>query len=220
MTRITGVAFDQESGKPIVGRPVYAFVAPRDTPMDDEAIDPPGGVDRTKTNNHGQWELNLRRTMGIADAYYIVRVWLHSSVSIDVPAGPGPYDVESILLDPAALPPDQPDNWTFPAYIPVSEKGAPGGVATLNSDSKLTTSQRWTVSGGGTGEPSGPLSYTHTQTMPSSVWLINHDLPFRPSGVVVIDHIGERHFPNVSFPNDASVQMQFSVDVRGVAYLS
>lgn len=217
MTRITGVAVDSETGLPIADRPVYAFVAPRDTPMEDEPINPPGGVDRSKTDADGRWELNLRRTVG-NDAHYVIRVWLHSSITVDVPAGPGPYDVENIEIDLSEDPPEPPDNWVYPDYIPLSQKGAPSGVATLDLDGKLTTAQRWTVSGGG--GPGGPLSYEHDQTIPSSVWLVNHDLPFRPSGVIVYDHMDERHYPTMTYVGDSSVQMQFTVDVRGVAYLS
>jgi hypothetical protein len=64
------------------------------------------------------------------------------------------------------------------------------------------------------------LAYTHEQTTPSSVWVIEHGLSFRPGGVEVVDHLGNPHHPTVSYPTAGSVQLGFTSDVRGVVRLS
>lgn len=218
MTLVTGTAIDPESGAPLSGRTVYATVEPRNGPTG--PLDPPGGRDRAVTDNDGKWTLNLRRTAGY-QSHYVIRVWLSETLVIDVPDGPGPYDVNTLIATPGvpgATP--MPPNWTPPAYIPVADKGVPSGVATLDANGKLTASQRPPSSGTGEpGEPSGPLSYRHEQNAPSTIWLISHGLAFTPSGIEVFDHLGSRHHPAITFL-DGGVRLQFDADVRGVAYLS
>jgi hypothetical protein len=75
-----------------------------------------------------------------------------------------------------------------------------------------------TISDGG--GPGGPLSHLHTQDSPSTVWLITHGLPFNPSGVEVRDHVGEPHYPVVSWPDGLTVRLDFTTSVRGTARLS
>lgn len=65
-----------------------------------------------------------------------------------------------------------------------------------------------------------PLAYRHEQAIPSSVWLVPHDLPFPPSGVEVRDHLGNPHHPIVTWPSASTVQLAFGYDVRGTARLS
>lgn len=72
-------------------------------------------------------------------------------------------------------------------------------------------------SGGGI---TGPLSYTHEQGGPSTVWLIDHGLPFLPSGIEVRDHVGTPHYPLVSWPDGSTVRLDFNDSVRGTARLS
>lgn len=72
----------------------------------------------------------------------------------------------------------------------------------------------------GDGGPGGPLAYLYTQPSPSTVWLIGHGLPFNPSGVEVRDHVGEPHYPVVSWPDGLTVRLDFTTSVRGTARLS
>lgn len=74
------------------------------------------------------------------------------------------------------------------------------------------------VSGGG--GTSGPLSHLHVQDEPSTVWFIQHGLSFAPSGIEVLDHVSERHYPQVSYPDPLTVRLDFDYPVRGTARLS
>lgn len=67
----------------------------------------------------------------------------------------------------------------------------------------------------------GPLSYTWSQAMPSSVWIISHPLSFEPAAVEVRDHLGAAHYPaGVAYPSATTVRLTFKRDVRGSARLS
>lgn len=75
------------------------------------------------------------------------------------------------------------------------------------------------------GDPGTPgdvvaLAWLHTQDTPSTVWIIDHPLPFVPAAIDVTEHTGTRHFPQVSYPSPSTVQLTFSRDVRGTARLS
>lgn len=75
------------------------------------------------------------------------------------------------------------------------------------------------------GEPGLPgdavnLAHLHTQDAPSTVWLITHGLPFAPAAVDVLDHLGARHHPQVTWPDAATVRLDFLTDVRGTARFS
>lgn len=100
------------------------------------------------------------------------------------------------------------------------------GTATATNGQVLTKTAdgQWrpmTPTGGGPGgDPSGPLSYLHTQDEPATVWLIFHGLSFQPSGIEVLDHIGERHYPELSYVDAVTVRLDFLSSVRGVARLS
>jgi hypothetical protein len=215
MTRIQGRALDPETLAPIARRLVYATLHPTNAVL--PVIGTPPGVDRTFTDSNGDWELNLRRSAGYA-AHYVVRVWLHKTYRIDVPAEPGPYQVESLLTDEPDGDAENPPSWGLPDYVKRNELGIPSGVATLNADGILTEAQRPPSNGGG--GPSGPLSYQYTQIEPSTVWLITHGLSFVPSGIEVVDHMGVRQYPDITHPSNTAVQLGFDTDVRGTARLS
>lgn len=74
--------------------------------------------------------------------------------------------------------------------------------------------------GGGGGGSDGPFSYLHTQDSPATVWVVNHGLPFIPSGIEVYDNVGTKHYPTVTWPTGTSVRLDFNFDVRGTARLS
>lgn len=90
-----------------------------------------------------------------------------------------------------------------------------GQVLTKQIDGKWRPAS---VSGGG--GDSGPGSYFYEQITPSTVWVINHDLQFNPSGIQVRDHVGDPHYPVASWPNGFTVRLDFEYDVRGIARLS
>lgn len=75
-----------------------------------------------------------------------------------------------------------------------------------------------TLSGDGSGTTT--LSYTHTQDSLSTVWLIEHGLAFTPAGVEVFDHLGDRHYPVLSYPETGLVRLDFLTPIRGTARLS
>ncbi len=107
-----------------------------------------------------------------------------------------------------------------PAYIPGSLDA--GRLQALETSD---TAQEQRIGALEFGAGTGPgvaaaLAYTHTQTAPSTVWLISHGLLFQPAAVVVIDHVGDRHHPRVTWPDAATVRLDFLTDVRGTARLS
>lgn len=128
------------------------------------------GVDRTFTGADGSWELNLRPTAGTGAAIRI-RVWDTATMYVDVPApipgGAGdttPIDVETILVDPDTLDPQDPDPPSL--YLTRAERGRPGGVASLGTDGKVPASQL---------PPSGGGSPSRIEfTAPAAVALSGH----------------------------------------------
>ena len=131
-------------------------------------------------------------------------------VIVNVP-GPGEGGVVEVVLPGGSISPvpDPPaDLGPLTARVDVLE----GSDATQNN--RLTALEL----GGGTSIPS--LAYRHEQALSSSVWVIVHGLPFRPSGIGVVDHLGNPHYPVITWPDDTTVQLAFGYDVRGVARLS
>lgn len=66
----------------------------------------------------------------------------------------------------------------------------------------------------------GATSFTYTQLAPSTLWIITHDLGFRPAGVQVHDNAGQEIVGQVEYPSLNVVTIEFSAPVSGVAYLS
>jgi hypothetical protein len=97
-----------------------------------------------------------------------------------------------------------------------ADAGLEGQVLTKDADGQW---KPMASTGGGGGDP-GPQSYIHEQITPATVWIISHGLSFNPSGVEVRDHVGQPHYPIVSWPNGISVRLDFDYDVRGTARLS
>lgn len=98
-----------------------------------------------------------------------------------------------------------------------ADTGIAGQVLTKDTDGQW---RPMSPTGGSGGGDSGPGSYLHEQISPSTVWIISHGLSFNPSGIEVRDHMGEPHYPLVSWPNGISVRLDFDYDVRGSARLS
>lgn len=69
------------------------------------------------------------------------------------------------------------------------------------------------------GEPSGPISYVHTQYSPSATWTISHSLGYYPN-VTVSDSAGTIIEGSIVYPTANSVVLTFSAPFAGTAYLS
>jgi hypothetical protein len=76
---------------------------------------------------------------------------------------------------------------------------------------------------GATG-PAGPsgVGYTHTQSTPGTVWVINHELGFNPAGIVVtsVDGFMLDGFGVQYLTTGESLRLSFDLSVAGVAQLS
>lgn len=73
-------------------------------------------------------------------------------------------------------------------------------------------------SGGGTG--TSGQGYTHVQSASSTIWNIVHSLPFYPN-VTVVDGSGGQIFPgSLTYVDATHIQLTFSANVGGIAYLS
>lgn len=76
------------------------------------------------------------------------------------------------------------------------------------------------------GGPPGPRgegnAFAFTQTVPGTVWTIEHDLGYNPGGVMVIDSDGfvrDGFGVQVLVPG-VSLRLSFDISLAGVAYLS
>lgn len=72
--------------------------------------------------------------------------------------------------------------------------------------------------------PQGPTgisggSFEHQQVSPSTTWVIDHPLPYRPA-VTTVDSGGFQIFGDVSYPLPARVVVAYSAPVGGSALLS
>lgn len=80
----------------------------------------------------------------------------------------------------------------------------------------------------GTSGPQGPMgpegpsqvvSYVHIQSLPSSIWTIEHNLDFIPN-ITVVDTAGSVVEGDYSYPDENTVIATFSGGFAGKAYLS
>jgi len=73
----------------------------------------------------------------------------------------------------------------------------------------------------GTQGPAGPANetYTHTQSVASDTWVIEHNLGKHPS-VVVIDSAGSVIISDVQYDSAYQVTVTFSASFSGKAYLN
>lgn len=63
---------------------------------------------------------------------------------------------------------------------------------------------------------SGTAAYTHTQSIPSSAWVVVHNLGGRPHVYIVINN--EQVEARVTYPNNNSALVEFAVAQTGKAY--
>lgn len=74
---------------------------------------------------------------------------------------------------------------------------------------------------GAPGPGGSGTAYTHTQTVPATVWTITHELGYDPAGVLVLsdgylmDDFGVQYL----VPG-TSLRLSFDISLAGVAYLS
>lgn len=62
-------------------------------------------------------------------------------------------------------------------------------------------------------------TYTHTQSVPSATWSIEHNLGRHPS-VSVVDSAGNVIYANVTYTSDNALVVTFSAAFGGKAYLN
>jgi hypothetical protein len=74
--------------------------------------------------------------------------------------------------------------------------------------------------GGGTGEcDCENFTYVHAQGIPSSVWIINHDLDYFPQ-ITTVDSTGRVVEGDVVYTSATQITVTFSAPFAGTAYLS
>lgn len=83
----------------------------------------------------------------------------------------------------------------------------------------LVTLGYFQYAGGGSGTPPLFPSYTHRQATPATVWTVIHNLGFRPN-VTVVDSGGTEMVGDLLYLDDNTVQLTFSAQFAGEAYLS
>lgn len=64
----------------------------------------------------------------------------------------------------------------------------------------------------------GDIAYTHTQSVSSNTWTINHNLGFNPVAVV-LDSAGTNCEGTISYPTINQMVITFTAAFTGTAYL-
>jgi hypothetical protein len=64
----------------------------------------------------------------------------------------------------------------------------------------------------------GDVAYTHTQSVSSSTWTINHNLGFKPTAVV-LDSAGTNCEGSFSYPSNNQMVITFNSAFTGTAYI-
>lgn len=83
-----------------------------------------------------------------------------------------------------------------------------------------TTNEIIVTSPGPQGPPgtSAQVFYTHTQSVPSNTWTINHNLDGKPTAVV-FDSANTQCEGTFSYPNNNQMVITFTAAFAGVAYI-
>lgn len=68
-------------------------------------------------------------------------------------------------------------------------------------------------------ESSGLSTYVHTQATPSTEWVVNYNLGYKPS-VTVVNNAGEVLIGEVQFTAEQQVTVRFTAPFSGKVYLS
>ncbi|RIV20340.1 hypothetical protein DYU11_20015 [Fibrisoma montanum] len=112
-------------------------------------------------------------------------------------------------------------------HVTVGEEADPVAVTVADVDYNYHVTTEALVlppyAGGGTGGPgqAWPGSFLHTQSTPASVWTINHNLGYRPAGIVVRDSAGSLWAYEVEYLTTNTLTLSFgNAQFAGSAYLS
>lgn len=91
--------------------------------------------------------------------------------------------------------------------------------ATYVDEDRLIEGQK-----GDKGDPGDPgpggLYYVHDQTVAATVWTVNHNLGQQPGGVLVVDHLGEQIWGDISYVGVNTIVFTADDLVSGKMYLS
>ena len=60
-----------------------------------------------------------------------------------------------------------------------------------------------------------PHNYIHTQSTAASTWVVNHNLGYKPGGIMVLDSAGTQWFGSVIHINDNTLSIDFGGAVFG-----
>ena len=71
----------------------------------------------------------------------------------------------------------------------------------------------------GNGE-GGAVTYTYTQTTPSTVWDVTHNLGYGPGGIRVEGSDGVTYWPDVEYLSVNVVRLLLPESINGTAYIS
>lgn len=93
-----------------------------------------------------------------------------------------------------------------------------GDIHTAGALSWRWDGVKW-VSDGGASSGGGNVSYTHTQSIAAAVWTAPHNLGRWPS-VSVVDHLGNRVEPDVSYVDQNIVQITHGQPFIGKAFFN
>lgn len=63
------------------------------------------------------------------------------------------------------------------------------------------------------------ISYVHSQNAASDIWTITHNLEFYPN-VTLMDSGGSQVEGEITYLNNKQLQVEFSYEISGIAYLS
>lgn len=96
--------------------------------------------------------------------------------------------------------------------IPLTQKAAANGVATLGSDGLVPSTQL--------PETLDPVAYVHNQNVPEPVWVITHNLAVQAINVTVVDSAGTVVQGDVVYDSPNQITLTFSSAFSGKAYLS
>ena len=134
-------------------------------------------------------------------------------------------DTEQVLVEATKDPPDVWEDYTRPV-IEAAESAADSAARAADSASKypkISEHYTWLIWNGyeyiDTGVSAQSSSYTHTQMVPASTWLIQHDLNRYPS-VSVVDSAGSVVVGEVRYIDKNTVEVAFQSAFSGAAYLN
>ena len=97
-------------------------------------------------------------------------------------------------------------------------------IVQVTKKSKVSTivkpSSKTVVVSGPAAIPASNTYYVHTQSTPSTSWVISHDLGYFPGGVSVVDSAGSKVYGDVVFVSENQLVINFNSAFGGKAYIS